>query len=189
MNLLPFLKGDAKESPRQEFLYWSDDGDLMAIRVQNWKVAFMEQHTEVDPKTPTGVWQGNFLKLRAPMLYNLRADPFERGPTSQSYGDWFAHQVFLFVPAQAIVAKYIESFKDFPPRAKAASFTVARCDGEAHDSRAEQELMPIQPAEYADHGLALARRRPAACRPVCYSRCPVEICCDACSVGARLPDD
>ena len=125
VNLLPFLKGDAKELPRQEFLYWSDDGDLMAIRVQNWKVAFMEQHTEVDPKTPAGVWQGNFLKLRAPMLYNLRADPFERGPTSQLYGDWFAHRVFLFVPAQAIVAKYIESFKDFPPRAKAASFTVA----------------------------------------------------------------
>ncbi len=125
VNLLPFLKGDVKELPRQEFLYWSDDGDLMAIRVQNWKVAFMEQHTEVDPKTPAGVWQGNFLKLRAPMLYNLRADPFERGPTSQSYGDWFAHRVFLFVPAQAIVAKYIESFKDFPPRAKAASFTVA----------------------------------------------------------------
>jgi len=58
------------------------------------------------------------------MLYNLRADPFERGPTSQLYADWFAHRVFLFVPAQAIVAKYIESFKDFPPRAKAASFTV-----------------------------------------------------------------
>jgi len=124
MNLLPFLKGDTKEPPRHEFLYWSDDGDLMAIRVQNWKVAFMEQHTEVDPKTPAGVWQGNFLKLPAPMLYNLRADPFERGPTSQLYADWFAHRVFLFVPAQAIVAKYIESFKDFPPRAKAASFTV-----------------------------------------------------------------
>src|SRR5262244_663176 len=124
-NLLPFLKGDAKETPRQEFLYWSDDGDLMALRVRNWKVSFMEQHVEVGPKTPLGVWQGNFLKLRAPMLYNVRSDPFERGPNSMLYGDWHAHRAFLLVPAQAIVAKYIESFKDFPPRAKAASFTVS----------------------------------------------------------------
>ena len=124
-NLMPFLKGDAKEAPRKEFLCWSDDGDLMALRVQNWKVSFMEQHTEVDPKTPLGVWQGNFLKLRAPMLYNVRSDPFERGPSSMLYGDWHAHRAFLLVPAQAIVARYIESFKDFPPRAKAASFTVS----------------------------------------------------------------
>ena len=53
-NLLPFLKGDAKETPRKEFLYWSDDGDLMGLRVNQWKVAFMEQHTEVNPKTPLG---------------------------------------------------------------------------------------------------------------------------------------
>ena len=124
-NLMPFLKGDAKEAPRKEFLCWSDDGDLMALRVQNWKVSFMEQHTEVDPKTPLGVWQGNFLKVRAPMLYNVRSDPFERGPSSMLYGDWHAHRAFLLVPAQAIVARYIESFKDFPPRAKAASFTVS----------------------------------------------------------------
>lgn len=125
MNLLPFLKGDAPKSPREEFLYWSDDGDLMALRIRDWKVVFMEQHTEVNPKTPLGVWQGNFTKLRGPNLYNLRADPFERGPDSIAYGDWQAHRAFMFVPAQAIVARYIESFKDFPPRAKAASFTVS----------------------------------------------------------------
>jgi arylsulfatase A-like enzyme len=124
-NLLPFLKGEVKDSPRQEFLYWSDDGDLMALRVREWKVTFMEQHTEVDPKTPIGVWQGNFEKLRAPNLYNLRADPFERGTTSMLYGNWQAHRAFLFVPAQAIVAQWLESFKEFPPRAKAASFTVS----------------------------------------------------------------
>ena len=124
-NLLPFLKGEAKESPRKDFLYWSDDGDLMAYsRQRDWKVAFIEQHAEMNPKTPLGVWQGKFTKLRAPMLYNLRADPFERGPDSIYYGDWVARRLFLIVPAQAIVAKYIESFKDFPPRAKAASFTI-----------------------------------------------------------------
>ncbi|MCP3382986.1 arylsulfatase [Bradyrhizobium sp. CCGUVB4N] len=124
-NLLPFLKGDAKESPRKEFMYWSDDGDLMALRIREWKITFMEQHTEVNPQTPLGVWQGNFTKLRGPNLYNLRADPFERGPDSIYYADWQAHRAFMFVPAQAIVAKYIESFKEFPPRAKAASFTVS----------------------------------------------------------------
>jgi arylsulfatase len=124
-NLLPFLKGEAKEAPRREFLYWSDDGDLMALRVGHWKASFMEQHTEVNPQAPLGVWQGQFTKLRAPMLYNLRSDPFERGPTSMLYGDYHAHRAFLLVPAQAVVAKYIESFKEFPPRAKAASFTVS----------------------------------------------------------------
>ncbi|WP_045014085.1 arylsulfatase [Bradyrhizobium sp. LTSP849] len=124
-NLLPYFKGDAKESPRQEFLYWSDDGDLMAIRVRDWKIAFMEQNNEVNPKVPVGPWQGQFTKLRMPNLYNLRADPFERSTTSIYYGDWLARRSFLLVPAQAVVARYLESFKEFPPRAKAASFTVS----------------------------------------------------------------
>jgi arylsulfatase len=123
-NLLPFLKGDVANSPREEFLYWSDDGDLLAIRVRNWKMAFMEQNTEISPENPAGPWMGQFNKLRSPKIYNLRADPFERGPNSGEYFDWLAHRMFLFVPAQALVAQWLESFKDFPPRAKAASFTV-----------------------------------------------------------------
>jgi arylsulfatase A-like enzyme len=124
-NLLPFFKGEAKESPREGFLYWSDDGDLMALRFRDWKATFMEQHTEVNPETPIGVWQGQFTKLRAPNLYNLRSDPFERGPSSMLYADWQAHRAYMFVPAQALVARYLDSFKEFPPRAKAASFTVS----------------------------------------------------------------
>jgi arylsulfatase len=124
-NLIPFFKGDEKESPREGFMYWSDDGDLMAVRVRQWKVAFLEQNTEIDPKTPLGVWQGEFTRLRAPLLYNLRSDPFERGTESIYYADWSAHRMFLFVPAQAIVGKVLETFKEFPPRAKAASFTVS----------------------------------------------------------------
>jgi arylsulfatase len=85
----------------------------------------MEQQKHIDPNTPLGVWQAQFNKLRAPTIYNLRADPFERGPDSILYANWHAHRTFLLVPAQALVAKYIESFKDFPPRAKAASFTVS----------------------------------------------------------------
>jgi len=124
-NLMPFLKGEAKEAPRKGFPYWSDDGDMMAIRVGDWKVSFLEQHAEVDPKTPLSVWQGNFTKLRGPNLYNLRSDPFEKGTGSMNFGDWQFRRAFMFVPAQAIVAKMLESFKEFPPRAKAASFTVS----------------------------------------------------------------
>ncbi len=124
-NLMPFLKEEVKESPREGFLYWSDDGDLMAIRVRNWKVTFLEQHNEYSAELPAGVWQGQFTKLRAPNLYNLRADPFEKGTGSIEYGDWQAHRMFMLVPAQATVAKWLESFKEFPPRAKAASFTVS----------------------------------------------------------------
>ena len=124
-NLLPFFRGEVKESPRKEFLYWSDDGDLMAIRVLNWKVAFMEQNTELSQRNPIGVWQGQFDKYRVPNMYNLRADPFERATRSGWYMDWQSHRMFLLVPAQAAVAQWLESFKEFPPRAKAASFTVS----------------------------------------------------------------
>jgi arylsulfatase len=120
-NLMPFLKGEVSESPRKEFLYWSDDGDLMAIRVGIWKAAFLEQHGGVSPETPLGVWQAQFTKLRAPMLYNLRSDPFERSPDSLNYGGWLASRMFAFVPAQAAAGQWLVSFKEFPPRQKSAS--------------------------------------------------------------------
>ena len=123
-NLLPFLKGEQSASPRESFFYWSDDGDLMAIRVRQWKMAFLEQNGKISAEYPAGAWVSQFTKLRTPKLYNLRADPYERGPESIEYGDWIAHRMFLFVPGQAVVGKYLETFKEFPPRAKAASFTV-----------------------------------------------------------------
>jgi len=129
-NLLPFLKGDAKDSPRQEFLYWSDDGDLMALRYREWKVAFLEQNAEISPKYPQGVWTAPFTQLRIPKLYNLRSDPFERGPESIEYSDWFTHRVFILVPAQAEVVRWLESFEDFPPR----ELHCERCDGKDRGS-------------------------------------------------------
>jgi arylsulfatase len=96
----------------------------MAIRYENWKAAFFEQHTEISPKTPVGVWQGQFSKLRLPNLYNLRSDPFERGPTSIYYGDWMAHRAFIQVPMQGFATQWLESFREFPPRQKPASFNL-----------------------------------------------------------------
>ncbi|HEY0335106.1 MAG TPA: arylsulfatase [Stenotrophomonas sp.] len=124
-NLMPFLAGKEAESPREGFFYWSDDGDLMALRVRHLKVTFIEQHGEVDGKTPLGVWQSPFTQLRVPNMYDLHSDPFERSTSSIYYADWQIHHAFYAVPAQAVVAKMLETFKEFPPRAKAASFTVS----------------------------------------------------------------
>ncbi len=124
-NLLPFLRGEEKESPRKDFFYWSDDGDLMALRYQEWKITFLEQNNQISPEQPQGVWTGQFTKLRVPKLYNLRSDPFERGPESLEYSLWMTKRIFIQVPAQGLVARYLDSFKEFPPRAKPASFTVS----------------------------------------------------------------
>ena len=120
-NLLPFLKGEVKENPRQGFLYWSDDGDLMALRVGNWKCVFMEQRGH-----GLKVWQEPLVPLRVPDIYNLRADPFERATEDASmfYDKWKADRAFLLVPAQAIVGEFLKTFKDFPPRQKPASFSI-----------------------------------------------------------------
>ena len=118
-NLIPFFKGEEKESPRKDFLYWSDDGDLLAVRVHQWKMAFKEQeHTGLD------VWKREFTNLRVPNLYSLRADPFERGPESFEYGRWMVDRAFLIVPTQAVVSNWLESFKEYPIRQKPASFNL-----------------------------------------------------------------
>jgi arylsulfatase len=120
-NLLPYLTGEADKSPRQGFMYFSDDGDLVALRFDNWKVVFMEQRL---PGT-LGVWAEPFVPLRIPKLYNLRTDPFERADiTSNAYYDWFLYHAYLVLAAQAVVVPFLETFKEFPPRQKAASFTI-----------------------------------------------------------------
>jgi arylsulfatase A-like enzyme len=120
-NLLPFLKGEVKENPRKGFLYWSDDGDLMALRVGNWKVEFMQQRAH-----GFDVWKEPMVSLRAPNLYNLRADPFERASEDGTlfYNKWMADRTFLLVPAQAIVGQFLKTFEEFPPRQKPASFSI-----------------------------------------------------------------
>jgi arylsulfatase A-like enzyme len=120
VNVLPFLKGEQEECPREGFVYWSDDGEFLALRVRRWKVVFAEQRNE-----GLAIWREPFSHLRLPKIFDLRSDPFERGDESDFYyARWMADHVFLLYPAQAIVAQWLESFKDFPPRAKAASFTI-----------------------------------------------------------------
>ena len=118
-NLVPFFKGEVKESPRKDFIYWNDDGQLVAIRVNEWKSVFLEQTNK-----GIGVWQGQFTNLRIPKLFNLRSDPFERGDESIGYNKWMADRAFVQVPMQALAAKWLESFKEFPVRQKPASFNL-----------------------------------------------------------------
>ncbi len=119
-NLLPFLKGDVDKSPREGFLYWSDDGDLLAVRVGHWKMVFLESRGQ-----GVGVWREPFADMRMPKLFNLRSDPFEEGEDSTLFYDkWTADRMFLQVPAQAIVAKWLETLKEFPIRQRPSSFSV-----------------------------------------------------------------
>jgi len=120
-NLLPYWKGEAKENPRPGFLYWSDDGDLMALRYGNWKVHFAEQRAE-----GFDTWEEPFVHLRVPMLFNLRSDPFENASVSGDlkYKQWRVDRVFLLVPAAALVSQYMQTLVEFPPRQRPDSFTV-----------------------------------------------------------------
>src|SRR5690606_30601176 len=112
---------EENESPRQGFIYFSDDGDLVAVRYRNWKCVFMEQRC---PGT-LEVWGEPFTVLRIPKLYNLRTDPFERADiTSNTYWDWYLSKGYMIMGAQAIVTPFLETFKEFPPRQEAASFTI-----------------------------------------------------------------
>jgi arylsulfatase len=120
-NFLPLLTGKADTGPRKEIFYFSDDGDLTALRFNDWKMIFMEQKA-------TGtfrVWMEPFVPLRVPLIFNLRRDPYERAEiTSNTYFDWLLDRAYLLVPAQDYVGGFLSTFQEFPPRQKAASFSL-----------------------------------------------------------------
>ena len=120
-NLLPFLTGQQTRDPRREFFYFNDDGDLVALRYENWKVVFMEQRAQ----GTLLVWAEPLTVLRTPKLFDLHADPFERADvTSNTYYDWLLSKAYVVLAASTIVGKYLESYKDFPPSQRPASFTI-----------------------------------------------------------------
>ena len=120
-NFLPYLTGKDEHGPRREIFYFSDDGDLTALRYNDWKAIFMEQRAEATFQA----WREPFIPLRAPLIINLRRDPYERGMvTSNTYDDWWLDRPFLLLPAQDYVAEFLMTFKEFPPRQKAASFSL-----------------------------------------------------------------
>lgn len=121
-NFLPYLTGDEKEGPRKNFFYFSDDGNLLNLRYEDWKMVFAEQD-----KHYFDVWAYPFVELRVPKIFNLRRDPFERADTdSNNYRRWWIKHAFLLVPAQEMVLQFGETFKEFPIRQKPAAFNLDR---------------------------------------------------------------
>jgi arylsulfatase A-like enzyme len=119
-NILPYLVGEAEESPRNWFYYTNDDGKIVALRIGDWKVVFYEQRAKT-----MQLWAEPFVELRIPKLFNLRRDPFERADeNSNSYWEWVLDRVFAIYPAQRLTAQQIKSFLEFPPRQTPASFNL-----------------------------------------------------------------
>jgi arylsulfatase A-like enzyme len=121
-NLLPALQGEG-EWPRREFIYWTDDGSVAALRYDDWKITFLRQDAH-----GMDVWLEPFVELRAPMITNLRMDPFERARAEHAMGyqRWFMERMFVIAPAGAFVGNWLQSFREFPPRQKPGSFNLDR---------------------------------------------------------------
>ena len=121
-NLMPALKGEGAW-PRKEFIYWTDDGSVAAVRYGNWKITFLKQNA-----MGLKVWQTPFEELRAPLITNLRMDPFERAEeeNAMGYQRWYLDRMYLIAPAAAYVGQWLQSFRQFPPRQKPGSFNLDR---------------------------------------------------------------
>jgi arylsulfatase A-like enzyme len=118
-NFLPFLKGDTDKGPRQEFFYFSDDGDLMALRYDDWKISF---------KTIKGnLFTGTKEDTNVPLVTNLRQDPWERyQDQSMMYARWWGEKLWTMVPAVQIVGQFLETFKEYPPSQRGGSISIER---------------------------------------------------------------
>lgn len=121
-NLMPFLSGAEERSPRKEFIYWTDDGSVAALRYNDWKLTFLRQNS-----IGFKVWETPFEELRWPMLTNLRMDPFERAyDHTIGHTEWATKRMFVLAPAMGYVSNWLQSFQEFPPRMKPGSFSLDR---------------------------------------------------------------
>jgi arylsulfatase len=119
-NMIPYLTGEAKESPREALIYFSDDGEVIAVRIGDWKLHLAIQHANTMRQ-----WAVPFEKLRLPYIMSLRRDPFERAEfNSNTYMDWMVDHVPQLYMMQAVIAGQIADFVKFPPRQKPASFNL-----------------------------------------------------------------
>ena len=137
-NQLPYLTGQEPRSARKDFFYFNDDGDLVCLRYENWKIVFMEQRA---PGTME-VWAEPFTPLRVPKLFDLRADPYERADiTSNTYWDWLFSKAYVVLAAQAVVARFLETFQEFPPSQRPATLHDRPGDGEAEADHRQLTVM------------------------------------------------
>jgi arylsulfatase len=120
-NLLPLLNGEVDQNPRPGFIYWSDDGDLMALRYGNWKFHFMQQRGH-----GFAAWEEPLVRTRVPTFFNLRNNPFEIDGEDANifFNKEKVDRIFLILPAVALVSQYLKTFEEFPPRQRPASFSI-----------------------------------------------------------------
>jgi arylsulfatase len=129
-NQLDYLSGKAQESPRKEFIYVNDDGQIVAMRYDAWKTVFLENRGEA-----FGVWREPFVELRIPLLFNLRRDPFEKAQhNSNTYNDWFLDRPYVLVPLQGMAAKFLQSMKDYPPSQTPGAFNLSKIEEQLKSS-------------------------------------------------------
>jgi arylsulfatase len=123
-DLNDYLAGKSKASPRREFMYVNDDGQIVAIRYDDWKAVFLENRGQA-----FGVWREPFTELRVPLLFHLRRDPFERAQhNSNTYNDWFLDRAFVLVPLQGLAARFLQSMKEYPPSQTPGSFNLQKIE-------------------------------------------------------------
>jgi arylsulfatase len=129
--MLDYLSGASKESPRHEFWYVNDDGEVVAARYDDWKVVFLENRGQA-----FGVWREPFVELRAPLLFNLRRDPFEKAQhNSNTYNDWWLDRAFVLVPIQTLATKFLLTMKDYPPSQTPGAFNLSRVQEMLEDAQ------------------------------------------------------
>jgi arylsulfatase len=130
-SMVPYLTGEAEKSPRNFFFYFSDDGDVLGARFDNWKVVFMEQRVAGTMQ----VWAEPFVALRLPKIFNLRTDPYERADiTSNTYYDWFLHHDYIIFFATMSARKFADTFVEFPPAQLAPSFSIDAAVAKMHEA-------------------------------------------------------
>jgi arylsulfatase len=129
-NMLEYFRGKAKESPRKEFMYVNDDGQVVAMRYEDWKAVFLEQRAHAFE-----VWREPFVELRVPLLFHLRRDPFEKAQhDSNTYNDWFLDRAFVCVPLQGMAARFLGTLNDYPPSQTPGSFNLARIEAQIRNA-------------------------------------------------------
>jgi len=121
-NMLDYLSGKVKESPRHEFMYVNDDGEIVAIRYDDWKAVFLENRG-----IAFGVWREPFTEIRVPLLFNLRRDPFEKAQhNSNTYNDWFLDRVYILIPMQQFAGRFLMTMQEYPPSQTPGSFNLEK---------------------------------------------------------------
>jgi Sulfatase len=167
-NQLPYLTGQQDHSARKEFIYFNDDGDLVALRYENWKAVFEEQGVVGTLR----IWAEPFTKLRVPKFFNLRSDPYERADiTSNTYYDWFMSDgAGALLATQPIVAKFLATFKDYPPTQRPSSLVVINSSRKCSAALARAATKPAltgivtSQANNEDQTASLQNNNPVLCR-------------------------